>query len=97
MDEEADEIIKLFDMKSTELSIYIDKIAKEIEWKTYLACNYLPNPKIEKDVLSYLSSFAEETLSVEDQPSLEAIFKLYPNSDLVTLCILFEKYSWLHN
>ncbi len=58
------------------------------QWKTYLECPYLPNPKIEKDVFTYLSSWAEETLDAEDNPVLDVLFKEFPKADnVINFCL----------
>ena len=69
------------------------------QWKTYLDCPYLPNPKIEKDVFTYLSSWAGETLDLEENPVLDVLFKQFPNADNVhfTNAIYSFLISWLIN
>ena len=59
------------------------------QWKAYIECSYLPNPKIEKVVAAYLSSWSQEPLDLEENPNLEILFKQFMNADLVWLLPYF--------
>jgi hypothetical protein len=81
------------DSKSVELALTLDNIYKEIEWISYLECQYLPNTKIEKDVCSYLENWNEEEFDSVENPDLELIFKEFPNAEKVISCLKRSSYS----
>lgn len=51
---------------------------KEIQWKEYLKCSNLPNPKIEQDLNTFLMLWKDEKLVFDDLPSLNTLYDQLP-------------------
>jgi hypothetical protein len=51
----------------------------------------LPNPKIGKDVRTYLSSWKEEKVDAEETPSLDLVFNEFPNLDKLLSLLEIER------
>jgi Cancer susceptibility candidate 1 N-terminus len=50
----------------------------EMEWKDYLKCKVLPNPKSERDLNTFLILWEEEKLVFDNIPSLTSLYDQLP-------------------
>ncbi|KAJ8325166.1 hypothetical protein O5D80_006120 [Batrachochytrium dendrobatidis] len=89
LNDEALEIQRIVEFKRNELNSILAKIQMEAEWKQFMDCETLPQPKSERDVNTYLGLWAEEKISVEEEPSLTPLFNQLPNAE--TLLAQLEK------
>ncbi|KAJ3224433.1 Protein casc1 [Clydaea vesicula] len=83
--EEEIDIIRLENEKLAALAILLEERQLEADWIQHLDCSVLPDPKIEKDMNTFLSLLAQDNLIKENEPSLKNLFHLLPNVKILSL------------
>ncbi|RKO87557.1 hypothetical protein BDK51DRAFT_27374, partial [Blyttiomyces helicus] len=83
MEEQIEELRKVVDTKSAQVTMHIEKIEKEVEWQKYLKCSPLPDPNDERSMNTFLNLWADSTPSGDDESTVSALFGELPDAELL--------------
>jgi Cancer susceptibility candidate 1 N-terminus len=75
---------------ATNVKSFLKERQDVVDWNNYVACEPLPNPKIESDVNTYLALWEEEPISLKEEPSIEPLLLQIPLADTLLAQLEYE-------